>query len=190
MATLKVATVTRDRPAALARARDLTMGALLSTIAERLAADQEWADMKPTTRGCTGRIPWRGRSTCASLHECGAASAPTGTPQLSTSGRSSTSERLPTASYSRFPLIRRLPTSRLAHHRALWCRPTGSTSCPDCGSVCVGDCVRATPNRFESPRQLSGCVSVNKHLLLLLNRIRPRRWQSRWSHEWRGNHRT
>jgi predicted transcriptional regulator len=46
MTTIKVDSVVRDRLAGIARARGQTMGALLSTIADRLEAEQEWAEIE------------------------------------------------------------------------------------------------------------------------------------------------
>ncbi|MBV9143900.1 MAG: hypothetical protein JO115_23770 [Pseudonocardiales bacterium] len=44
--TIKVDSVTRDRLAHLARARGMTMGALLSDVAERLETEQRWSDIE------------------------------------------------------------------------------------------------------------------------------------------------
>ena len=44
--TIKVDSATRDRLAQLAQARGMTMGALLSGVAERLEAEQRWSDIE------------------------------------------------------------------------------------------------------------------------------------------------
>ena len=46
MTTIKVDSMIRDRLAGIARARGQTMGALLSTIVDRLEAEHEWAEIE------------------------------------------------------------------------------------------------------------------------------------------------